>query len=128
MKFFIWRKKMWVDLKIFKRFFVFHETTNFKIYDVILKLLHIRKYVVDFNRRWFTILIARVHACKRTKVLKPIIIARWLIATGWKLKKFLEQGLSLQNQTEELETVVSYTNISPSFILILNRIQEKQWK
>ena len=42
----------------------------------------------------------------------------------------LELGPSLQNQTtKELEIIaVSSTYISPSFILILNRIQEKQEK
>ena len=42
----------------------------------------------------------------------------------------LELGPSLQNQTtKELEIIaVSSIYISPSFILILNRIQEKQEK
>ena len=42
----------------------------------------------------------------------------------------LELGPNLQNQTtKELEIIaVSSTYISPSFILILNRIQEKQEK
>ena len=51
-----------------------------------------------------------------------------MVATDWKLKKGLQLGPSLQNQTKkELEIfAVSYTNISPIFIFILNRIQEKQ--
>ena len=61
------------------------------------------------------------------KNLKLIIIACRVNRTGWKLKKSLDLGPSLQNQTKkELEMfAVSDNNISSSFILILNRIQER---
>ena len=46
---------------------------------------------------------------------------------NWKLKEGLKLCPSLQNQTKEFNMfLVSYTNISPSFMLILNRIHEKQ--
>ena len=85
----------------------------------------------DFQKRqftfskWLTILIATVH-----NSLKAIILGCWVIATGRKLQKGLELDLSLHNQTKkDLEMfIVSCTNILPRFILILNRIQEKQWK
>ena len=73
-------------------------------------------------------LIARVHTFKRMKNLKLIIIGCWVIAAGWKLKKSLELGPSLQNQTKKEFKMfaVRDANISPSFMSILNRIQEKQ--
>ena len=54
--------------------------------------------------------------------MKFIILGCCIIATGWKLKKDLELGPNLQNQNKkEFEMfAVSYTNISSSFILILN--------
>ena len=69
-----------------------------------------------------------LHTFKWTKNLKTIIIGCWVIATGGKLKKCLELAPSLQNETksESEMLVVSYTNISPSFISILNRIEGKQ--
>ena len=69
-----------------------------------------------------------LHTFKWTKNLKAIITGCWVIATGWKLKKCLELAPSLQNETKNGAEmfVVSYTNISPSFILILNRIEGKQ--
>ena len=72
-------------------------------------------------------LIVTVHTLKRIKNLKLIIIGCRVIRTGWKLKKGLNVGPSLRNQNKkELGMfVVSDTNILPSFILILNRIQEK---
>ena len=74
------------------------------------------------------ILVATVHTFKRTKSLKLVIIDWGVISAYWKLKKGLELGPSLQNQTKKWLAifVVSYTNISPSFMLIVNRIQEKQ--
>ena len=61
------------------------------------------------------------------KNLKLIIITYRVNRTGWKLKKGLDLGPSLQNQNEKESGmfVVSDTDISQSFILILNRIQEK---
>ena len=78
-----------------------------------------------FSSWWLTILIATVHTFKWMKNLKTII-GCWVIATRCYLKKGLEKGL--QNKTKkELEMfVVSYPNISPSFILILNRMERKQ--
>ena len=69
-----------------------------------------------------------LHTFKWTKNLKTIIIGCWVIATSGKLKKCLELAPSLQNETksESEMLVVSYTNISPSFISILNRIEGKQ--
>ena len=70
-----------------------------------------------------------MHTFKRKKNLK-LLTGCWENTTGWKLKKSLELGLSHQNQTmKELDmSVVSYTFISPSFIVILNMIQDKQGK
>ena len=61
------------------------------------------------------------------KTLKLVMIDCWVIRTGWKLKKWLDLEPSLQdlNKKELVMFVVSDTNISPSFILTLNRIQEK---
>ena len=80
-----------------------------------------------FSSWWVIILIATVRTFKRIKNLKLIIIGYWVIRTAWKLKKSLDVGSSLQSQKKkELGMfVVSDTNISPSFILIQNRIQEK---
>ena len=60
--------------------------------------------------------------------LELIIITCSVNRTGWKLKKDLDLGPSLQKQNEkELGMfVVSDANISPGFILTLSRIQEKQ--
>ena len=78
-----------------------------------------------FSSWWLTVLIATVHTFKWMKNLKTILDC-WIIATRCYLKKGLEKGL--QNKTKkELEMfVVSYPNISPSFILILNRMERKQ--
>ena len=94
-------------------------------YDFQKLLISWRQFI--FSCWWLTILIATVHTIKRTKNVK-LIISCWVIATSLKLKKGLEIGPSFQNQTKkELEMFVeSCTNISPSFILIINRIQEKQ--
>ena len=87
-----------------------------------------------FSAWWLTILIVTVYAFKRTKIIimikfyyqKIITTSCWVIATGWKLKKGLELGPSLQNQTrKELEMfVVHYTNISPSFTELSKNTQK----
>ena len=54
--------------------------------------------------------------------MKLIIIGCCVIATVWKLKKGLKLGPTLQNQTKGVKIfVASYTNMSPSFMLILKR-------
>ena len=61
------------------------------------------------------------HLQKNAKLnFNLITIGCFVIATGWKLKKDLELGPSLQNQTKkELEMfVVSYVIISSNFNLI----------
>ena len=78
-----------------------------------------------FSSWWLTISFATAHIFKRTETLKLIIIRCWVIGTR---SKDQELGLSLQRQTKKrLEMfVVSFTDISPSFILILDKIQEKK--
>ena len=95
-------------------------------YDFQKMLISWHQFI--FSCWWLTILIATVHTFKKNeKGLRLIIIGCWAIRTGWDVKKGLNLGPSLQNQNKkELEMfVVSDTNISLSFILILNRIQEK---
>ena len=76
-----------------------------------------------FSSRCLTISIATVTPSKE------LIIGCRVTETGWKLNEGLEIGPSLQNQNNKNDlrmVVVSYTNISPKFILILNMIHEKQ--
>ena len=60
------------------------------------------------------------------KFLKLITIGCCVIRAGWKLKKGLDIGPSLQNlnKKELVMFVISDTNISPSFILILTDSRE----
>ena len=57
-----------------------------------------------------------------------LIIKKFEQLQHFETEKWPELGSSLRNQTKiELEIfVVTHTNISPSFILILRRIQDKQ--
>ena len=104
------------------------ETSSWSFYDLQKMQISWRQFL--FSSWWLTTLITAVHIFKTTKYLKLIIIGCWVIVNACKLKKVLELGPDLQNQTKkELGMfVVSCSNISPSFILILIRIQEKQLK
>ena len=110
--------------RVFLKYFV-RSCSSRPFYDFQKMLISWRQFVC--GSWWLTILSATINTFKRMKNLKLIIITCWVNRTGWKLKKGLDLGPSLQNQNEkELGMfVVSDTNISPSFILILNRIQEK---
>ena len=110
--------------RVFLKYFV-RSCSSRPFYDFQKMLISWRQFVC--GSWWLTILSATINTFKRMKNLKLIIITCWVNRTGWKLKKGLDLGPSLQNQHEkELGmSVVSYTNVSPSFILILNRIQKK---